>query len=59
MAIVRPDGYVCQLNAAAESLLGISANQAHERHLSSLQPELAPLAPLIGRAAASGQSYGH
>lgn len=59
MAVVRPDGYVCQLNAAAESLLGISANQAHERHLPSLQPELAPLAPLIGRAAASGQSYGH
>ena len=46
MAVVRPDGYVCQLNAAAESLLGISANQAHERHLPSLQPELAPLAPL-------------
>lgn len=59
VAVVTPDGYVCQLNSAAESLLGISSNQARERHLPSLQPELAPLGSLISRAASSGQSYGH
>jgi len=57
--VVTPDGYTCQLNAAAESLLGVSGNQARDRHLPSLQPELAPLGPLIERAATSGQTYGH
>lgn len=57
--MVTPDGYVCHLNSAAESLLGVSCNQARDRHLPSLQPELAPLGSLIARAAASGQSYGH
>lgn len=56
--MVTADGYVCHLNAAAEALLGVSGNQARDRHLPSLQPELAPLAPLIERAAASGQTYG-
>lgn len=53
------DGYACHLNAAAESLLGVSGNQASDRHLPSLQPEFAPLASLIERAVASGQTYGH
>jgi two-component system, NtrC family, nitrogen regulation sensor histidine kinase GlnL len=57
--VVTPDGYVCSLNTAAESMLGVSSNQARDRHLPSLQPELAPLASLIARAVASGQSYGH
>jgi two-component system nitrogen regulation sensor histidine kinase GlnL len=57
--VLTPDGYTCHLNAAAESLLGMSANQARDRHLPSLQPELAPLAALVERAVASGQSYGH
>jgi two-component system nitrogen regulation sensor histidine kinase GlnL len=58
VALVTADGYVCHLNAAAESLLGVSSNQASDRHLPTLLPELAPLATLIGRAVASGQSYG-
>ena len=58
MAVVTSDGYVCQLNAAAESLLGVSGNQARDRHLPSLQPELAPLGSLIEKAVASGQTYG-
>ena len=59
VAVVTADGYVCHVNAAAESLLGVSANQARDRHLPSLQPELAPLASLIEQAMASGQTYGH
>ena len=59
IAVVTTDGYVCHLNAAAESLLGVSSNQARERHLPTLLPELAPLGPLIERACASGQTYGH
>lgn len=57
--MVTPEGYVCSLNTAAESMLGVSTNQARDRHLPSMQPELAPLASLIERAVASGQSYGH
>jgi two-component system nitrogen regulation sensor histidine kinase GlnL len=56
---VTPDGYVCHLNAAAESLLGVSTNQARDRHLPTLLPELAPLGPLVERCCASGQTYGH
>jgi two-component system nitrogen regulation sensor histidine kinase GlnL len=57
--VVTVDGYTCHLNAAAESLLGVSANQARDRHLPSLQPELAPLGALVERAVANGQTYGH
>jgi two-component system nitrogen regulation sensor histidine kinase GlnL len=57
--VVTPDGYVRHLNTAAESLLGVSSNQARDRHLPSLQPELAPLGSLVSRAVVSGQSYGH
>ena len=57
--MVTTDGYVCHLNAAAESLLGVSNNQARERHLPTLLPELAPLGALIERSCASGQTYGH
>jgi two-component system nitrogen regulation sensor histidine kinase GlnL len=59
VAMVTADGYVCHLNAAAESLLGISSNQARDRHLPTLLPELAPLGVLIERSCASGQTYGH
>jgi two-component system nitrogen regulation sensor histidine kinase GlnL len=58
VALVTADGYVVSLNTAAESLLGVSSNQAADRHLSSLHPELAPLATLIGRALESGESFG-
>ncbi len=57
--MVTPDGYVCHLNAAAESLLGVSSNQARDRHLPTLLPELAPLGALIERSCASGQTFGH
>lgn len=57
--MVTADGYVRQLNAAAESLLGVSSNQAQGRHLPTLLPELAPLAGLIERCRLTGQTYGH
>jgi two-component system nitrogen regulation sensor histidine kinase GlnL len=57
--VVTPDGYVHHLNAAAESLLGVINNQARDRHLPTLLPELAPLSALIERSCASGQTYGH
>ncbi len=47
------------MNAAAESLLGVSSNQARDRHLPTLLPELAPLAALIERSSVSEQTYGH
>ncbi len=56
--MVRPDGYACHLNAAAESLLGVSDNQARDRHLPSLQPEFAPLGSLIERCVASARTTG-
>jgi len=59
VVVVAPDGRVCQLNTAAESLLGTSANQAHDRQLLSLHPDLAPLSALIGRAVAGGRTFGH
>jgi two-component system nitrogen regulation sensor histidine kinase GlnL len=59
VVVVTADGYVCFLNGAAESLLGVSANQALDRHLPSLQPELAPLGSLIERAVSSSQTFGH
>jgi two-component system nitrogen regulation sensor histidine kinase GlnL len=57
--VVTPEGYVVHLNAAAESLLGVSSNQACDRHLPTLLPELGPLGALIERACASGQTFGH
>jgi two-component system nitrogen regulation sensor histidine kinase GlnL len=57
--VVARDGRIRYLNAAAEQLLGISSNQACERRLPLLAPELAVLGPLILRAAATGESYGH
>ena len=58
VAIVTADGYLIELNTAAEALLGVSRTQARERHLASLHPGLAPLEALIGRALGSGQSFG-
>lgn len=57
--MVTADCRVCQLNPAAEALLGLSSNQARDRHLASLNPELEPLESLIARAIASGQTFGH
>lgn len=57
--MVTGEGFVRHLNAAAESLLGVSSNQARDRHLPTLLPELAPLAVLIERCCESGQTYGH
>lgn len=57
--MVTAGGIVRQLNAAAESLLGVSSNQARDRYLPTLLPELAPLALLIERCCESGQTYGH
>ena len=56
--MVTQDGRVRYLNAAAELLLGVSSNQARDRHLPLLAPELAVLGPLIRRAAETGESYG-
>ena len=58
VAVVTAEGYILQLNTAAEALLGISSTQAQDRHLTSLHPELAPLASLVSRALDSGQSFG-
>lgn len=57
--MVTPDGYVRHLNAAAEALIGVSRNQARDRHLPTLLPELAPLGALIERSCASGETFGH
>lgn len=57
--MVSADGHVHRLNAAAEALLGVSNNQARGRHLPTILPELEPLARLIERCCASGQTFGH
>jgi two-component system nitrogen regulation sensor histidine kinase GlnL len=46
------------MNAAAESLFGVSCKQALDRHLTQLHPDLELLDALVKRAAGDGQSYG-
>ncbi len=56
--VFAEDQSILLMNAAAESLLGVSRNQAIGRVPSELNPELRQLEPLLDRALQIGQSLG-
>jgi two-component system nitrogen regulation sensor histidine kinase GlnL len=56
--VVDAGASIMALNPGAEDLLGISGRQSLGYRLDQLLPLLHPLAELVARAAATGQSYG-
>lgn len=58
IAVLTGEARLLSLNAAAESLLGMSGKHAVNRLLGQIHPDFEPLAALVSRAAAGRQSFG-
>jgi two-component system, NtrC family, nitrogen regulation sensor histidine kinase GlnL len=58
VALLTGDARLLSLNAAAESLLGMSSKYAVGRLLGQIHPDFQPLAALVSRAATERQSFG-
>jgi two-component system nitrogen regulation sensor histidine kinase GlnL len=58
VAVLTGEARLLSLNAAAESLLGMSSRYAVNRLLGQIHPDFQPLAALVSRAAAERQSFG-
>ncbi len=59
IVVLGADQTIQRINAAAETLFGVSRKQAVGRRPTALIPELQPLEPLLERAMETGQSFGH
>jgi two-component system nitrogen regulation sensor histidine kinase GlnL len=58
VAVLTVEARLVSLNAAAESLLGMSSKYAVKRLLGQIHPDFQPLAALVSRAANERQSFG-
>jgi two-component system nitrogen regulation sensor histidine kinase GlnL len=57
--VLAEDQTILFVNAAAETLFGLSRKQAAGKMLTDLIPDLQPLAPMLERTLETGQSFGH